>query len=260
MLAGVSVDYYTRLERGRVAGASEEVLEALASALQLDDAERRHLFDLARSASPTGRARRRRSRADGSTLRPRMQWILDSMSAPALVEDSLSTYVASNLMGRALYSPLFIDPMPQAGQNANMARFMFLDPRSHDFFPNWASGAEDLVAMLRLAVGAGPTDERLTALVGELSTRSRDFSELWARHDVRYLCRGEKVVHHPVVGELHLAYEPMPLTTAPGLRMTVYAVEPGSPSQDALRLLASWAGTESAPAASQGSTASTACP
>ena len=260
MLAGVSVDYYTRLERGRVAGASEEVLEALASALQLDDAERRHLFDLARSASPTGRARRRRSRADGSTLRPRMQWILDSMSAPALVEDSLSTYVASNLMGRALYSPLFIDPMPQASQNANMARFMFLDPRSHDFFPNWASGAEDLVAMLRLAVGAGPTDERLTALVGELSTRSRDFSELWARHDVRYLCRGEKVVHHPVVGELHLAYEPMPLTTAPGLRMTVYAVEPGSPSQDALRLLASWAGTESAPAASQGSTASTACP
>ena len=141
-----------------------------------------------------------------------------------------------------------------------MARFIFLDPRSREFFPDWPTAAEDLVAMLRLTAGADPTAPGLTDLVGDLSTRSREFSELWARHDVRYVCRGEKIIHHPVVGELHLAYEPMPLTTAPGLRMTVYAVEPGSPSQDALRLLASWAGTESAPAASQGSTASTSCP
>ena len=261
MLAGVSVDYYTRLERGRAAGASEEVLDALASALLLDDAERQHLSDLARSVSSTGRARRRRPRAGRAALRPGVQWLLDSMTAPALVADSLSTYVASNLMARALYSPMFLDPAPQAtGREVNMARFVFLDPRSRDFFPNWDSGAEDLVAMLRLAAGAGPTDPRLTALVGELSTRSREFSRLWARHDVRYVCRGEKVIHHPVVGELRLAYEPMPLTTAPGMRMTAYAVEPGSPSQDALQLLASWAATEPAPAAEKGPAAPSSCP
>lgn len=261
MLAGVSVDYYTRLERGRAAGASEEVLDALASALLLDDAERQHLFDLARSVSSTGRARRRRPRAGRAALRPGVQWLLDSMTVPALVADSLSTYVASNLMARALYSPMFLDPAPQAtGREVNMARFVFLDPRSRDFFPNWDSGAEDLVAMLRLAAGAGPTDPRLTALVGELSTRSREFSRLWARHDVRYVCRGEKVIRHPVVGELRLAYEPMPLTTAPGMRMTAYAVEPGSPSQDALQLLASWAATEPAPAAERGPAAPSSCP
>lgn len=261
MLAGVSVDYYTRLERGRAAGASEEVLDALASALLLDDAERQHLFDLARSVSSTGRARRRRPRAGRAGLRPGVQWLLDSMTVPALVADSLSTYVASNLMARALYSPMFLDPAPQAtGREVNMARFVFLDPRSRDFFPNWDSGAEDLVAMLRLAAGAGPTDPRLTALVGELSTRSREFSRLWARHDVRYVCRGEKVIRHPVVGELRLAYEPMPLTTAPGMRMTAYAVEPGSPSQDALQLLASWAATEPAPAAERGPAAPSSCP
>ena len=260
MLAGVSVDYYTRLERGRAAGASEEVLDALASALLLDDAERQHLFDLARAISPTGRTRRR-PRTGGAALRPAVQWLLDSMTVPALVSDSLSTYVASNLMARALYSPMFLDPAPQAtGREVNMARFVFLDPRSRDFFPNWDSGAEDLVAMLRLAAGAGPTDPRLTALVGELSTRSREFSRLWARHDVRYVCRGEKVIQHPVVGELHLAFEPMPLTTAPGLHMTVYAVEPGSPSQDALQLLASWAATEPAPAAEKGPAAPSSCP
>ena len=261
MLAGVSVDYYTRLERGRAAGASEEVLDALASALLLDDAERQHLFDLACSVSSTGRARRRRPRAGRAALRPGVQWLLDSMTVPALVADSLSTYVASNLMARALYSPMFLDPAPQAtGREVNMARFVFLDPRSRDFFPNWDSGAEDLVAMLRLAAGAGPTDPRLTALVGELSTRSREFSRLWARHDVRYVCRGEKVIRHPVVGELRLAYEPMPLTTAPGMRMTAYAVEPGSPSQDALQLLASWAATEPAPAAERGPAAPSSCP
>ena len=261
LLAGVSVDYYTRLERGRAAGASEEVLDALASALLLDDAERQHLFDLARSVSSTGRARRRRPRAGRTALRPGVQWLLDSMTAPALVADSLSNYVASNLMARALYSPMFLDPAPQAtGREVNMARFVFLDPRSRDFFPNWDSGAEDLVAMLRLAAGAGPTDPRLTALVGELSTHSREFSRLWARHDVRYVCRGEKVIRHPVVGELRLAYEPMPLTTAPGMRMTAYAVEPGSPSQDALQLLASWAATEPAPAAEKGPAAPSSCP
>lgn len=254
---GVSVDYYTRLERGNASGASEEVLDALASALALDDAEREHLFDLVRSASPRGRTRHRRPRARSSSPRPGVQWLLDAISVPALVQDPVSTYVASNLMARALYSPMFVDPAPLTTDRGpavspavdsvvrpNMARFIFLDPRSREFFPDWPTAAEDLVAMLRLTAGADPTAPGLTDLVGDLSTRSREFSELWARHDVRYVCRGEKIIHHPVVGRLRLFYEPMPLTTAPGLRMTAYAVEPGSSSQDALALLKSWAATE----------------
>ncbi|MDU0347466.1 helix-turn-helix transcriptional regulator [Actinomyces sp. MRS3W] len=251
MLAGVSVDYYTRLERGNAAGASDEVLEALASALLLSDAERQHLVDLARSLTPTGRIRRRRTRSRNCVLRPGTQWILDAMTTPAAVRDGSGTYVAANAMARALYSPMFVDPIPEvAAEHPNMARFLFLDPRARQFFPNWQEGAEDLVSMLRLDAGANPADPCLQALIGELSTRSRDFADLWARHDVRYVCRGEKVVNHPVVGRIHLSYEPAGMETAPGMTMLLYGVEPGSASEDALRLLSSWAATEFAEAPS----------
>lgn len=244
MLAGVSVDYYTRLERGKMAGASQEVLDSLSAALQLSDAEHQHLLDLAQAVTPSGRTRNRHRRTTPPQVRPGTQWILDAMPAPALVQDTLGTYVATNLMARALYSPLFLDPAPQlAGLPPSMARFVFLDPRSHDFFPNWRRSAEDLVAMLRLAAGASPASSALQALVGELSTHSRDFVDLWARHDVRYVCRGQKVLNHPVVGELRLAYEPTTMVSAPGLRLTVYGVEPGSASEERMRLLASWAAT-----------------
>ncbi|SDM68274.1 helix-turn-helix domain-containing protein [Actinomyces ruminicola] len=248
MLAGVSVDYYTRLERGNAAGASEEVLDALASALLLDDAERQHLIDLARAVTPTGRVRRRRARTKSCVVRPDTQWILDSMVMPAAVRNGSGDYLAVNDMARALYSPIFVDPVPDvSGTHPNMARFVFLDPRSRDFFPNWQAGAEDLVAMLRLEAGTDPTDPCLQALIGELSTRSRDFADLWARHDVGYVCRAEKVINHPAVGRMHLFYESAAMTSAPGMTMLVYGVEPGSASQEAMRLLSSWAATELAP-------------
>lgn len=251
LLAGVSVDYYTRLERGNLSGASREVLDALSQALLLDEAETQHLYDLARSATPSGQVRSHRSRQAGSVLRPGVQWILDSMSMPAAVYDTTGTYLATNLMARALYSPMFVDPAPGLTGNGSsgstrpsMPRFMFLDERSRSFFPRWEPGAEDLVAMLRLAAGSDPGNPELTALVGELSTHSREFSTMWARHDVRYVCRADKLVHHPVVGEMHLVYEPTAMTSSPGLTMVVYGVEPGSPSADAMRLLASWAASE----------------
>lgn len=245
MLAGVSVDYYTRLERGSMAGASTEVLESLAGALLLDDAEREHLLDLARAVSPTGRPRRRPRKARRSAVRPGTQWLLDAMRVPAIVHDGLGRCLAANTMARALYSPLFVDPIPEIADDApSLTRFMFLDPRARDFFPHWDTGAEDSVAMLRLTSGADPTEPDLTALVGELSTRSRDFAGLWARHDVRYICRGAKVIHHPVVGDLTLACEPAAMASSPGLTLVSYAAEPGSPSAQALRLLSSWAATE----------------
>ncbi|PHP53068.1 helix-turn-helix domain-containing protein [Actinomyces ruminis] len=248
MLAGVSVDYYTRLERGNAAGVSEEVLDALASALLLDDAERQHLVDLARAVAPTGRMRRRRGRTKSCAVRPDTQWLLDAMPTPAAVRNGSGDYVAANTMARALYSPMFVDPLPEvAAKHPNMARFVFLDPRAHTFFPNWQAGAEDLVAMLRLSAGEDPTDSCLQALIGELCTRSREFADLWARHDVRYVCRSEKVVNHPIVGEIHLCYEPAAMATTPGMTMLIYGVEPGSPSAEALRLLSSWAATELTP-------------
>ncbi|GGO95488.1 helix-turn-helix domain-containing protein [Actinomyces gaoshouyii] len=247
MLAGVSVDYYTRLERGSLAGASAEVLESLASALLLDDAEREHLLDLARAVSPAGRQRRRARPGRRSALRPGTRWILDAMHVPAIVRDGLGRCLAANTLARALYAPLFIDPIPEiADDTPSLTRFMFLDPRAHDFFPHWDIGAEDSVAMLRLTSGADPTEPDLTALVGELSTRSRDFAGLWARHDVRYICRDSKVIHHPLVGEITLACEPAAMASSPGLTLVSYAAEPGSPSEEALRLLSSWAATESA--------------
>ncbi|RJF44006.1 XRE family transcriptional regulator [Actinomyces sp. 2119] len=256
LLAGVSVDYYTRLERGNLSGASREVLDALSQALLLDDAETQHLHDLARSASPSGQVRSHRSHQADSALRPGVQWILDSMPMPAAVHDATGSYLATNLMARALYSPLFVDPAPGLARNGSgrgsarpsMPRFMFLDERSRSFFPRWEQGAEDLVAMLRLAAGSNPGDPELTALVGELSTHSREFSVMWARHDVRYVCRADKLVHHPVVGQMHLVCESTAMTSSPGLTMVVYGVEPGSPSADAMRLLASWAASEVASA------------
>lgn len=250
MLAGVSVDYYTRLERGNMAGVSEEVLEAIVQALRLDDAERSHLFDLARSVSSSAAVRRRRSRRPTPTVRPALQWLLDSISTPAAVRDTTSTFLAWNMMAQALYAPLLAEPAPELAHRApNMARFVFLDPRSRSFFPNWQQSAEDTVAILRLAAGHELANPAISELVGDLSTRSREFASLWAVHDVRHVCRSSKVIVHPVVGELDLVYEPMSLGTNPDLTMLVYSAEPGSATADALRLLESWAATTQSAAA-----------
>ena len=238
LLAGVSVDYYTRLERGNLAGASDSVLESLARALQLDEAERAHLFDLARAANATAATRRR---PPARRIRPSVQRILDAMtSAPAIVRNGRSDYVAANRLGRALYAPVFDSP---AGP-PNSARFAFLDARAPDFYADWDRTVRDLVAVLRAEAGRNPYDKGLTDLVGELSMRSELFRTLWASHDVRLHLTGTKRLHHPVVGDLELTYEAMELPVDQGLTLNVYTAEPGSPSADGLNLLASWAATQ----------------
>ena len=236
-LAGVSVEYYKRLERGNVTGASDSVLEGLADALQLDDAERAHLFDLARAASPI--APRRRRRPAQQRVRPVVQRILDSIGSPATVSNARGDYLAANRLGRALYAP----PFESREQPPNSARFTFLDPAAQVFFVDWEKVAKDLVAALRSQAGRNPYDRALSDLVGELSTRSEAFRTWWAAHNVRYHQTGTKRLHHPVVGDLELDYEVMELAADTGLRLAVFTAEPGSRSEEALNLLASWAAT-----------------
>jgi len=234
MLAGVSVDYYTRLERGNLSGVSESVLDGLGRALQLDDAERAHLHDLARQAN-AGPAARRRRRPAGQHVRAGVQRILDGMTmVPAYVRNGRLDVLGANHLGRAVFAPLFESGRP------NIARFVFLDPAARDFYVDWDELAGDTVALLRSEAGLDPYDRNLSDLIGELSTRSEIFRARWAAHNVRQHRTGTKRLHHPVAGELLLAYESMELTADAGLRLNAYSAEPGSPSQDALNLLASW--------------------
>jgi transcriptional regulator with XRE-family HTH domain len=237
VLAGVSVPYYTRLERGDLSGVSEGVLDALARALQLDDAERAHLFDLARAAGPMAKRRRRSA---PKQIRPGVQRLLDAISgAPALVQNGRLDILGANQLGRALYSELFRDRT----RPANHARFNFLDPRARDLYPDWERGADDGVALLRAEAGRDPYDRELTDLIGELSTRSEEFRARWADHNVRLHQTGAKRFHHPVVGELTLTFEMMELAADPGLNLLTFTAEPGSKSDEALNLLGSWAAT-----------------
>lgn len=248
MLAGVSVDYYNRLERGRISGASDAVLESLADALQLDEAERVHLFDLDRRSVGTS-ARRRSARP--ATIRPVVQQVLDAITdAPAWVRNARFDHLAHNQMARALYSPALADPR----RPANSARFIYLDPAAQDFFVDWERAADDIAAMLRSEAGRHPHDQKLQDLIGELSTRSEDFRRRWAAHDVRFHRTGVKQLHHPVVGEMELSFEAMTLSSDPDLTLLVYAAAPDTPSADALRMLATWAATEEAPAGDHGPT------
>jgi transcriptional regulator with XRE-family HTH domain len=243
MLAGVSADYYTRLERGDLSGASDSVLASLARALQLDDAETSHLYDLARTANASPGTRRPRKRAEA--IRPSIQRLIDAITdAPAMIRNNYFDYVAANQLGRALYSPVFAEPAP------NSARFAFLNPAAPDFYVDWDKNTQDLVATMRGEAGRNPYDKRLTDLVGELSTRSERFRTLWAAHNVRYHRSGVKRLHHPVVGALELTYEAFELPADPGLTLSTYTAEQGSPSADALRMLASWAATGDLPAPS----------
>lgn len=241
-LAGVSVEYYAKLERGSLAGVSAGVLEAIARALQLDDAERAHLMRLAQQANGSS-ALLRPSRRAKPAVRPGLQWSLDAITAPAVVANNRGDLLAANLLGRAMYSDLYADP---AGPN--FGRFTFLDSAARRLYPDWDRFADMTVANLRTAAGVDPHDKGLHDLVGELSTRSEDFRRRWGAHDVRIHGAGIKNFHHHVVGDLVLAYESMDLQAEPGLTMTVYAAEPGSPTAHALTLLASWAATTDAAA------------
>jgi transcriptional regulator with XRE-family HTH domain len=237
MLAGVSVDYYIRMERGNARGVSDSVLENLARALHLDEAERAHLYDLARAANNGARAPHRPARQQ---VRPAVQRLLDAMTmAPVYVRNGRMDVLAANRLGRALFAPLFGSP----AKPTNMARFIFLDPAAPAFYQEWDRLASDTVALLRAEAGRNPTDRGLSDLIGELSTRSDVFRIRWADHNVRKHRSGIKHFHHPVVGDISLAYESLELVADPGLVLNGYSAEPGTASEDALNLLASWAAT-----------------
>ncbi|MDT0317852.1 helix-turn-helix transcriptional regulator [Streptomyces millisiae] len=233
-LAGVSADYYARLERGRISGASREVLEAVARALQLDEDERRHLFDLVKITQ------RRAPRTKGSTrthVRPGIQQVLDSIDAPALVQNARLDRLAFNAIGRALHSL----PADGSRDHYNYATWLFLDPDAPRFHRDFDVAKHDVVALLRAASAQDPYDRELIEIVGTLTTRSEEFSALWASHDVLRHRSGTKLLTHPDVGDLEFGYESFELSADPGLVMLVFTVEPGSPTAEAIRLLGSWA-------------------
>jgi transcriptional regulator with XRE-family HTH domain len=241
-LAGVSVDYYNRMERGNLAGASDSVLDAMARALRLDEAERAHLYDLARASQPSAP---RRHRSAKQAVRPSVQWLLDSITgSAAIAENGRLDALATNQLARGFYSDLF----RAADASVSFARFIFFDPRARDFYADWQRSARDCVALLRSEAGRNPFDRGLSDLVGELSTRSEEFRDFWATHDVKLHNKGNKHFNHPVVGELELSYNRLALPGDPGLTIVTYSAEPGSKSADAFSFLASWAATEEAQA------------
>jgi transcriptional regulator with XRE-family HTH domain len=236
-LAGVSVEYYAQLERGNLAGASDSVLDALARALHLDEAEQQHLAALARAAGPGTPTRRK---PPAQQIRPSVARVLELMTElPAFIGNGRGDVLAANPLAQALYAPMFDDPT----RPANHARFAFLNPRARDFWRDWERIATVTVAMLRTEAGRDPYDRELTDLVGELCTRSEDFRTRWANHDVRLHSTGIKQFRHPVIGDVDLNFETMQLAADPGLTMTLLSAPAGSAADDALRLLASWAAT-----------------
>ncbi|MCX2966132.1 MmyB family transcriptional regulator [Gordonia aquimaris] len=242
LLAGVSVDYYVRMERGNLAGASESVLAALAGALQLDEAEQDHLFALARQSQAGAGARR--TRPPATAVRPVIQQVLDAISdAPAWVRNGRHDIVAMNQLARALYSPV----LAHTRRPANTTRFIYLHPdESQEFFVDYDQVARDAAAMLRLEAGRNPNDKALIQLVGQLSTRSELFRQRWASQDVRFHRSGRKRLRHPAVGQLDLDFEGMELPSEPGLHLNIYTAAAGTPTADGLKLLASWAASQEA--------------
>lgn len=238
LLADVSVEYYAKLERGHIGGASSSVLDAVSRALRLDDTERAHLLDLARAADGVPASARPRRPARQAASRPALQWALEAVTGGiAFVRNARQDLLAANALGRAFYSPLLGD----GGRLPNLARFQFLDPASRDFYPDWDLFAEMCVAIMRAEAGRDPHDRGLQDLVGELSTRSETFRTLWGAHNVRTHGAGTKRFRHPVAGELVLAYEELAITAEPGLILMIYTAEPGSSSAERLGFLASWA-------------------
>ncbi len=234
LLAGISVEYYARLERGNVRGASEDVLEGIARALQLDEAEHEHLFDLVRTE---GAGRPSRRSPAPQRVRPSVRRIVDAMAGvPAFVRNRRLDILYANPLAEALYSEHYRSPI----RPVNSARFAFLDPRARQFYGDWQTSAHDMVAALRGEAGRNPYDRALTDLIGELSTRSEEFRVLWAGHDVRFHRSGVKTLHHPLVGDLTLAYEVLELAADPGLELVTYSADPGSRTEEALAELGRW--------------------
>ncbi|MDO4631131.1 MAG: helix-turn-helix transcriptional regulator [Corynebacterium sp.] len=238
-LSGVSVEYYTRIERGAIGGVSPDVLNSLAKALRLDDAERAHLFNLAHAASSVARPPRKHTTK--WTPHKSLQWTLDAVTVgPAFVRNGRMDLLAVNPLARAFYAELYDMP----GQPPNIARHDFLDDRAQSFYPDWDAFADITVAILRTKAARDPHNKDLHDLIGELSIRSEEFRTRWGSHNVRHHGTGFKTFRHPIVGELTLAYEGLHMEAEPGLTLTIYAAEPGSASAERMQLLASWAATE----------------
>lgn len=233
MLTGMSVDYYAKMERGNLSGVSPEVLDALARALQLDDAEISHLRDLAAAAAPAGPGRKRAPRVE-ATVRPTLQRFLDTIvETPTYVTNARKDFLATNALGAAVFAPIIDDP----ANGRNNARFAFLNPAARIYYPDWESGARSIVASLRIAGGQNPHDKALTDLIGELVTRSGAFRTMWAEHDVRFHTSGTKRIHHPTVGDLQFDYEAFDLTGSDGLVLYACTFDPASPTAERLQLL-----------------------
>ncbi|APX02913.1 helix-turn-helix transcriptional regulator [Arthrobacter sp. QXT-31] len=248
VLAGVSTEWYTRLEKGNISGVSEDVLHAVARALNLDDEERAYLFELARAARPANRVPVRRKEADVAAP---VRWLLDSMTMSAgFIRNGRLDVVAANPLGRALHAPMFASPTTAAHGRANFARFHFLDPAARDFFVDWDAGAAATAALLRTEAGREPNDKALRELIGELSTVSPEFRTLWGSHNIRFRHDGIKRLQHPVVGYLELTYQSLALPTLPRAvhELSVYTAEPGTKHEEQLKLLTSWAATTPAEA------------
>ncbi len=234
-LAGVSFDYYVRLEQGRAGHPSEDVLEAISRALRLDEAERLHLIELARPV----RTRRRAPRPE--RVRPEVQTLLDALEGvPAMVMGRRMDVLAWNRLAAALVVEW--GSLPREQRNA--ARHVFLDEGARRLYPDWERAARDTVGYLRMVAGRHPDDAELAALIGELSMKDEDFRRWWARHDVREKTHGTKRLHHPLVGELTLSYESLALQGDADQLLVTYTAEPGSESDTALRLLGSMAECE----------------
>ena len=247
VLAGVSTEWYTRLEKGHIAGVSEDVLHAVAKALRLNEDERTYLFDLARAARPAGRTPSRRKDVP---IPPRVQWLLDSITlSAAYVRNGRQDIVADNALARALHAPLYDSDTTNRHGRPNIARYIFLDPGARQYFVDWDSAAVLTAALLRTEAGREPHDRALRELIGELSTLSPDFREQWAVHDVRIRHDGAKRLRHPEVGRLEMTFHSLdlPLSDRAVHDLTLYTAEPGSTSEDRLKLLASLAATGAAP-------------
>jgi transcriptional regulator with XRE-family HTH domain len=245
VLAGVSTEWYTRLEKGHISGVSEDVLDAVARALRLDDDERTYLFDLARSSRHTSRTRSRRRDVE---VPDRVQWLLDSMTmSSAFVRNGRTDIVAGNPLARALLAPMYDSDTVDRRGRPNISRFIFLDPGARDFYLDWDAAGIATAALLRAEVAREPRDRALRELVGELSTLSPEFRRLWAAHDVLIHHDGVKRLQHPEVGHLELTFQSLDLPL-PGRAvhdLIIYTAEPDTASEDRLRLLASWAATQS---------------
>lgn len=235
MLAGISPEYYIRLERGAAVGISPEIVDSVATALRLDGDERVHLDRLIAALVPAAR-RKRRSTTTGS-VSPGVHVMLDALhDLPAVVFNAHLDIVAINDLGRALYSSHYT-----GREQPNAARFLFLEEdRARQFWPEWDKLADDVVAILRVQAGLNPEDPALVGLVGQLSTRSEEFRIRWAANNVRAHRAAVKLFNHPLIGQVALPAETMTLTAAADLTLTVFTPQPGTPEHDALRLLASW--------------------